>query len=424
MNILVIGNGGREHAISLCLQKSPLTKKLVVAPGNPGIAKFAKCIKVAIDDIEGICKLAKEIKSDVVFIGPELPLVLGLKDKLEEHGIKVFGPSKLAAQLEGSKFFARDFCERHNIPQPKFNRCTDLEEAKKEIERLNGFCVVKADGLAGGKGVIVCDNVDQAINASKQILEEKKFGKAGNVILIEERITGIEASIFVVSDGKTAILIGSAQDHKRAFDNDEGPNTGGMGAISPSPYMTEELTSKIMKRIIFPTIKGMKSENMPYEGVLYAGIMLTEHGPKVIEFNCRFGDPETQVVIPLLKTDIVEIIKKTINKNLDNFKIKLLDKTAITVVVASKGYPEKFLKNQILPELDQLKKSEDIIIYQAGTDLNKQKKLIATGGRVFCVTATGKNLEDCRKKVYDYIELIKWEKGFYRKDIGNIQHLS
>ena len=420
MNILVIGGGGREHAISLCLQKSPLIKKLVVAPGNPGIAKFAECINIAIDDIEGQCNLAKKVKSDVVFIGPELPLVLGLKDKLEENGIKAFGPSKQAAQLEGSKSFARDFCLRHNIPQPKFKCCSNLKEAKKEIKKLNGYCVVKADGLAAGKGVIICENIDDAINASRQILEQKKFGKAGDRILIEERITGIEASLFAVSDGNNVTLIGSAQDHKRAFDNNKGPNTGGMGAVSPSPYVTEELTNKIMKSIILPTIEGMKSEKMPYEGILYAGIMLTKDGPKVIEFNCRFGDPETQVLIPLLKTDLVEILQKATTKNLDKIKIELIDRTSITVVIASNGYPDKFEKNQILPELDQLKKPNDIIIYHAGTGLDKKNRLIATGGRVFSVTSTGKNIEDCRNKVYPCIEAIKWEKGFYRKDIGNL----
>ena len=293
MNILVVGGGGREHAIAYSLSKSSSIKKLIVAPGNPGIETFAECYPIAADDIEGQCKLAKDIKADIVFIGPEIPLVLGLKDKLSEIGINAFGPSKEAAQLEGSKTFSRNFCKKYNIPQPNFKYCSDLKTAKDQIELLNGYCVVKADGLAAGKGVVVCNTVNEAIEASTQMLEDNKFGDAGKSILIEERITGIEASVFAVSDGNTAIVLGTAQDHKRAYDNDQGPNTGGMGAISPAPALNEELNKNIFNNIIMPTINGMRSDGIPYEGILYAGVMLTDQGPKVIEFNCRFGDPET-----------------------------------------------------------------------------------------------------------------------------------
>ena len=246
MNILVVGGGGREHAIAYSLSKSPLIKKLIVAPGNPGIETFAECYPIAAEDIKGQCKLAKDIKADIVFIGPEIPLVLGLKDKLSEIGINAFGPSKKAAQLEGSKTFSRNFCKRYNIPQPNFKYCSDLNTAKDQIELLNGYCVVKADGLAAGKGVVVCDTVNEAIEASTQMLEDNKFGDAGKSILIEERITGIEASVFAVSDGNTAIVLGTAQDHKRAYDNDQGPNTGGMGAISPAPALNEELNLSLI----------------------------------------------------------------------------------------------------------------------------------------------------------------------------------
>ena len=420
MNILVVGSGGREHAISLSIYQSPLTKRLVVAPGNPGIADFAECIQIQPDDIEGQCKLAQEINADIVFIGPEAPLVLGLKDKLNSIGIKAFGPSAKAAQLEGSKSFSRKFCERHDIPQPKFKYCSDIKTAIKEIELLNGYCVVKADGLAAGKGVIVCDNINQATKAAKDMLEEKIFGDAGNIILIEERIEGTEASLFAISDGSNAILLGTAQDHKRAFDNDKGPNTGGMGAISPSPSLNSKLTKEIMQKIIHPTIRGMKNENMEYEGVLYAGIMITNNGPKVIEFNCRFGDPETQAIIPRLKTDLVEIFKRTNEKKLLGFNVKLMEQKAITVVIASNGYPGKFKKNLILPSLHKANNIKGLTIYHSGTSTNEENQLVNSGGRVFSISAIGKKIENCRNKVYLGIKLINWKKGFYRNDIGAI----
>ena len=420
MNILVVGGGGREHAIAYSLSKSPLTKKLIVAPGNPGIETFAECYPIAADDIDGQCKLAKEMKADIVFIGPEIPLVLGLKDKLSEIGINAFGPSKKAAQLEGSKTFSRNFCKRYNIPQPNFKYCSDLNTAKDQIELLNGYCVVKADGLAAGKGVVVCDTVNEAIEASTQMLEDNKFGDAGKSILIEERITGIEASVFAVSDGNTAIVLGTAQDHKRAYDNDQGPNTGGMGAISPAPALNEELNKNIFNNIIMPTINGMRSDGIPYEGILYAGVMLTDQGPKVIEFNCRFGDPETQVVLPRLRTDLVDIIHNTVTNNLENTPIELTDNTAITVVIASKGYPGTFKKGIELPSLNNLNKQDDILIFHSGTAKNDNENLISSGGRVFSVTAIGDNVQDCRQKAYKAVEEINWNKGFYRRDIGKV----
>ena len=420
MNILVVGGGGREHAIAYSLSKSPLTKKLIVAPGNPGIETFAECYPIAADDIDGQCKLAKDMKADIVFIGPEIPLVLGLKNKLSEIGINAFGPSKEAAQLEGSKTFSRNFCKRYNIPQPNFKYCSDLKTAKDQIEFLNGYCVVKADGLAAGKGVVVCDTVNEAIEASTQMLEDNKFGDAGKSILIEERITGIEASVFAVSDGNTAIVLGTAQDHKRAYDNDQGPNTGGMGAISPAPALNEELNKNIFNSIIIPTINGMRSDGIPYEGILYAGVMLTDQGPKVIEFNCRFGDPETQVVLPRLSTDLVDIVYNAVTNNLENTPIELTDNTAITVVIASKGYPGTFKKGIELPSLNKFDKQDDILIFHSGTAKNENENLISSGGRVLSVTAIGDNVQDCRQKAYNTVEEINWDKGFYRKDIGKV----
>jgi len=421
MNILVVGGGGREHAIAHSLSKSPLTKRLVVAPGNPGIETFAECYPIAADDIDGQCELAKHMKADFVFIGPEIPLVLGLKDKLSELGIKAFGPSREAAQLEGSKTFSRKFCRRHNIPQPNFEYCSDLETAKEQIELLKGYCVVKADGLAAGKGVVVCDTVEEAIHASSQMLKENIFGDAGKSILIEERITGIEASVFAVSDGDNVVVIGNAQDHKRAYDDDKGPNTGGMGAISPAPALDDKLNENIFENIILPTIKGMKLDGNPYEGILYAGIMLTNEGPKVIEFNCRFGDPETQVVLPRLKTDLVEIVNATLTKKLQGISIELINNTAITVVVASKGYPGKFQKGIKLPLLNQSTTKNDVLIFHSGTSKNKDGELISNGGRVLSITANGDNIQNCREKAYAVINNINWNDGFYRKDIGKLK---
>ena len=420
MNILVVGGGGREHAIAKSLSKSPLTTKLVVAPGNPGIETFAECIPIAADDISGQCKLARDIKADFVFIGPEIPLVLGLKDELLKLGISAFGPSKKAAQLEGSKTFSRNFCKRHNIPQPEFKYCTDIDSAKKQIELLNGYCVVKADGLAAGKGVVVCDTFDQAIIASKEMLEKNKFGDAGKSILIEERINGIEASVFAVSDGNNAVLIGTAQDHKRAFDNDEGPNTGGMGAISPAPALDQDLNKEIFNNIITPTINGMKLEGNPYEGILYAGVMITNKGPKVIEFNCRFGDPETQVVLPRLNTDLVSIVQKTIKKNLKEMSIDFIPQNAITVVIASKGYPGEFEKGVLLPPLKNFDNEIDISVFHSGTSKDKNDNLVSNGGRVLSITSIGANVKDCRQKAYNIVEALDWDKGFYRRDIGKL----
>ena len=418
MNILIVGNGGREHAIAESVIKSKHTKKLYIAPGNPGISKIGKCIDIQINDIKKICNFAKETFIDLVIIGPEIPLVLGLKDELSKMSIKAFGPSADAAKLEGSKTFSRNFCKRYNIPQPKFKYFTDICLAYDEIERLKGFCVVKADGLAAGKGVSVCDNVNSAKLACDEILKDKKFGESGKKLLIEERIEGQEASLFVVSDGDNYQLVGTAQDHKRAFDGNKGPNTGGMGAISPAPNLNTKLTQEILNKIISPTIKGMKEENRPYEGILYAGIMLTRDGPKLIEYNCRFGDPEAQVLLPLLETDIIEIILKSINKKIKNFNVHIKKKNVINVVLATRGYPGKFKKNIKLPDLNPPENQEILKIFHAGTSLNQKKELVATGGRVLSITAISKTISDCRKRAYDQLKKINWSRGFYRKDIG------
>ena len=420
MIILLVGSGGREHAIARAIKNSPLTSKLIITPGNPGMQKLGECKNIPVDDIEELCNLAKLIKADLVIIGPEVPLVRGLKNKLNDIGIKAFGPTAEAAMLEGSKTFSRNFCQKYNIPQPTFNYFNDIELALDEVEKMNGYCVVKADGLAAGKGVIVCDNKEQARQACEEMLNDKKFGQSSSKILIEERISGKEASIFVVSDGRDFKLLGTAQDHKRAFDNDLGPNTGGMGAISPAPTLNEKILQKITKDIIEPTIKGMQLENKNYEGILYIGVMITNDGPKLIEYNCRFGDPEAQVILPLLDSDILEIIIKSIHKDLKNCSISLKNKKSITVVLANKGYPNEFEKNKILPDISSFNNDEDIIIFHSGTSLNSINELVATGGRVLCITSISDTIENCRKKAYTTIDKINWSEGFYRKDIGKL----
>ncbi len=420
MRVLVVGGGGREHAISKAISISPLLKKLIVAPGNPGIEKFAECRSIDVDNIQGLCNLAKEMKADIVVIGPELPLVLGLKDRLSIIGIPSFGPSKNASKLEGSKIFSRNFCERHQIPQPQFTHCKDMLTARKIIEAHDGKCVVKADGLAAGKGVTVCNNTSEAMLTASNMLEKKIFGESGNSILIEEKIEGVEASVFALSDGDDFVIIGTAQDYKRAYDNNIGPNTGGMGAISPAPAINDEILEIIKKKIINPTIKGMKKEKTKYKGILYAGIMITNDGPKVIEFNCRFGDPEAQVIIPRFKFDMLDMIVKACHNNLSGIKILLSNQVALTVVIATKGYPNKFKKNQLLPPLNNLENLKDIFIYHSGTKFDENKNLVNSGGRVLSITGIDKNLINAKRKIYDIVKKINWKYGFCRQDIGKL----
>ena len=420
MNILIVGSGGREHAIASTFLRSPLVKKIVVSPGNPGIEEIAECRKISVDDLDGLVKLAIEIKADLVFIGPELPLVKGLKNKLDTARIKTFGPTLEAARLEGSKIFSRNFCKKYKIPQPIYFECKNTQTAKKAINFFEGFCVIKADGLASGKGVIVCDNPEDAIKTSNSILIDKIFSEAGEKIIVEERLEGVEASVFALSNGKDFILIGTAQDHKRAFDNDKGPNTGGMGAISPAPALNNQMLDEIVNKVIKPTIDGMNKENIPYEGVLYAGIMITKSGPKLIEFNCRLGDPEAQVILPRFKFDFLNLILSLMNNKKIDKNIKLHSReTAITVVMASKGYPGHFKKGFVLPDLNKYKKDEKITIFHSGTKL-LNNKIISDGGRIFSVTALGENVKDCRKEVYRVLDSMNWPHGFFRKDIGKI----
>ena len=419
MNILLIGSGGREHALAWSLADSPLTNRLVIAPGNPGMEAYGEMRPIAADDLDGLCALAGDISADLVVIGPEVPLVEGLADRLDRLDIAVFGPSAAAAMLEGSKEFARTFCTRHNVPQPAFYPVSDYQSACQLIDQLGGYCVIKANGLASGKGVVVADDAKTAKAATKSMLGGQ-FGNAGKRLVIEQRISGPEASLFALLDGENAILMATAQDHKRANDNDQGPNTGGMGAISPSPRLNKALEDQIMATIVNPVVRGMAAEGTPYRGVLYVGLMLTEDGPQVIEFNCRFGDPEAQAILPRLKTDIVSAMMATTTASLHHFDMRWDQRTAVTVVMANKGYPGNYEKGSVIRNLEMVEQTADCYVFHAGTARANNGDLIAVGGRVLAVTALGDDPASARKNAYGGVVKIDWDNGFYRSDIAKI----
>lgn len=414
MKLLLIGGGGREHALCTALARSPNCSELHIAPGNPGIARLGTCHKIAAEDTDGLFELAQKLQPDLVVIGPEAPLVDGLADRLEEAGIAAFGPSAAAAQLEGSKDFARQICASVNVPQPHFKAFTNAEDALRHASALDGYCVIKADGLAAGKGVVVSDDMDQAGQAIIKMLDGQ-FGSASQSILIEERITGPELSAFAFIDGANTIWLASAQDHKRAFDGDKGPNTGGMGAISPSPLMSEEMRDTIMSEVINPVAQAMADAGTPYRGVLYAGLMLTDEGPKVIEFNCRFGDPEAEVILPRMKSDLLSLICDLRDGTLN--RADMSDEVGVTVIMATNGYPGAYEKGSVI-SLEGADDDENVTIFHAGTATDSIGQLIASGGRVLAITALGKDKQSARKTAYDAVSKINWEDGFYRTDIA------
>jgi phosphoribosylamine--glycine ligase len=416
MNVLLIGGGGREHALAMSITSSPLLTTLYAIPGNPGIAGLAECLSCDITDHGGVISLCRDRKIELVVIGPEAPLVDGLADSLTQSDILCFGPSKKAAMLEGSKEFARDFCARHDIPQPGY---APFDDAAKAIDYVKsryrgGGCVVKADGLAAGKGVIVADNETEALDAIRMILDDGKFGTSGARLVIEDRIEGTEASLFALTDGSAALMVGSAQDHKRAFDGDEGPNTGGMGAISPAPALTADLENQAWHEIVLPVINGMHKEGIPYKGFLYAGLMLTATGPQVIEFNCRFGDPEAEVILPRLRTDLLSLMIDAAKDELAEQTLRFDDNIAITVIIANGGYPGAYKKGGVITGLDQV---SDVTVFHAGTAA-KNGDITATGGRVLAITALGQNRDDARTKAYKAVGTISWPDCFSRSDIA------
>jgi len=418
MRVLVVGSGGREHALCWSIAASPLCDKLYCAPGNAGIAAEAECVSIAADDVTGLVDFAKRERIDFVVVGPEGPLVLGLVDRLAEAGIKAFGPSAAAAALEGSKAFMKDLCAKYDIPTAAYGRFTDAAEAKAFIRARGAPIVVKADGLAAGKGVIIAATVAEAEAAVGAMLTAGQFGAAGAEVVVEEFLPGEEASFFVLTDGTHALPLASAQDHKRAHDGDRGPNTGGMGAYSPAPIVTEAVAADIMARIIRPTIAAMAAEGRPFKGVLYAGLMLTPEGPKLLEYNVRFGDPECQVLCVRLMSDLLPALIASHDGGLGHFHLRWHDKAALTVVMAAHGYPDAYQKGTEIRGLERAVALPDVTIFHAGTRRAEDGRLLANGGRVLNVTATGNTIADAQTRAYEAVDRVDWPAGFCRRDIG------
>ena len=416
MNILLLGSGGREHALAWKIAASPLVTKLWCAPGNAGIAREAECVVLDIGDHAAVIDFCKTNAVDLVVVGPETPLAAGIVDDLAGAGVKAFGPSKLAAQLEGSKGFTKALCTEFGIPTGAYGRFGNAAEALAYVRTQGAPIVVKADGLAAGKGVVVAQTLREAEDAIAMMFDGA-FGAAGAEVVIEEFLSGREISFFALSDGDTAIPLATAQDHKRVFDLDQGPNTGGMGAYSPTPFVTDEIHAEIMAEIIRPTVAGMKARGTPFRGILYAGIMLTPEGPKLFEYNARFGDPETQVLMLRMMSDIVPALLASCDGQLKNFDLRWFPEPALTVVMAAKGYPGDYAKGTRIDGLDDAGKVEGVEIFHAGT-VARDGAILANGGRVLNVCASGKTVLEAQRRAYEAVDRIKWPDGFCRRDIA------
>ena len=418
MKILVVGGGGREHAIIMKLAESPKVDKLYCTPGNGGISKYAECFDVAATDVEGVVALAEKLHPDMVVVAPDDPLVLGMVDALQAKGFKTFGPKANAAIIEGSKVFSKELMKKYNIPTAGYEVFTDSASAIKYIKEQNSYpTVIKADGLALGKGVILAQNEDEAVAAVHEMIDELKFGKSSARIVVEEFLTGPEVSVLSFTDGKTVVPMISSMDHKRALDGDEGLNTGGMGTVAPNPYYTDDVAKQCMETIFKPTIEAMNAEGRTFEGCLYFGLMLTPKGPKVIEYNCRFGDPETQVVLPMLDADLCEIFEAIYDHKLADLDIKWKSGSCTCVVMASGGYPLSYPKGLEISGLNEMGQVDGAFVYHAGTKL-ADGKFLTNGGRVLGVTCTALTLAEALKKSYAAVEKISWENVHYRHDIG------
>jgi phosphoribosylamine--glycine ligase len=419
MNVLVIGSGGREHALAWKIAQSPLVEKVYGAPGNPGIDRLEKgaCINVGVNDFEALDTYIEAEGIDLTVVGPEVPLVHGIVDFLEERGKRVFGPSKKAAQLEGSKSFAKEFMARHGIPTAESRTFDDLQEALAYVRSQPAPIVIKADGLAAGKGVTVAVSQAEAEAAIYAAMAEGAFGEAGARVVVEEYLTGEEASILAFCDGRTVKPLASSQDHKPVGENDEGPNTGGMGAYSPAPVVTDALMEEIVRDVLVPTSAGMAKEGTPYKGILYAGLMITENGPKVIEYNVRFGDPETQAILPRMETDLVPALLACCNGTLDSCEIRYSPRPCVSIVMASEGYPGVYAKAKEITGVDEAEALEDVAVFAAGVK-RKGDQLFSSGGRVLNVTALGNTQRAAMEKAYQAVSCIHFEGAFYRRDIG------
>lgn len=417
MKVLVIGSGGREHAIAYSLVKSPKVTELHALPGNPGISKIGKCIKGSVEDLNGILELAKQEKYDLVVIGPEVPLCMGLADLLVDNGFKVFGPKQQAAQLEGSKAFSKRFMTKYNIPTAKYVEVDSYDEAVNSLKEFDYPVVVKADGLAAGKGVIICATKEEAVQALKELMIDGALSNAGKKIVLEEFLEGFECSLLCFTDGETIVPMVSSKDHKQIYDGNKGPNTGGMGTISPNPFLEEGMNEVFEKEVLVPFMNGLKQENMDFRGVIFIGLMIKDGYPKVLEFNVRFGDPETQSILLRLDSDLYDIMEAVALKKLNTIEVKWNSAHAGCLVLSSAGYPGSYEKGKVIKGLDN--QIDDIVIFHAGTAF-KDGNVVTNGGRVLNICALGKDLEDVRNKIYKAAELIDFEGKYYRKDIGLI----
>ena len=418
MKVLVLGSGGREHALCWAISKSPICKKLFCIPGNAGIKSVAECINIKINNFNSLKKFIKKEKINFVIVGPEEPIVNGIVDKLNKLKIKVFGPNKKASILESSKTFTKDFCKRNNIPTANYKIFRNYKDAINYVQNIKYPIVIKASGLAGGKGVFIIKNKFEAKKTLRDLMIKRKLGMSGKEVVIEDYLVGEEISCLALVDGKNYNPLLLSQDHKRIYENDKGPNTGGMGAYCPLPYLKRNIQNKINKEIIEPTIKAMNKEKRPFSGVLYAGLMLVKGKIYLIEYNVRFGDPECQPLIFLLKSDLLKILNNCVNKKLNKTKIKWKKEYAISVVMVNKGYPGKFRKNSIIKNLNLVTEDENTKVFHSGTSLDNQNNIIASGGRVLAITSKDKNFNNAKKKVYEVVKKIKWKNSFFRKDIG------
>ena len=415
MKILIVGSGGREHAIAWKLSKENNVEKIYCAPGNPGIGEVAQCLDINDSDIKNLVKFAKENHIDLTVVGPEVPLVNGIVDEFEKEGLKIFGPNKECARFEGSKAFSKDFMIRHNIPTAKYKQYTNLDEAINEIDSFGYPVVIKADGLAAGKGVVIPQNREDAIVNLKEMMSDKKFGSSGEKVVVEEFLSGIETSILAFVDNNTIVPMVSAKDHKKVYNFEKGPNTGGMGTFSPSEIYTDELSKEIKKQILNKTLDGFKKDNLNYKGILFVGLMITEDGPKVLEYNVRFGDPETQSVLFRLVTDLHKIMEAVLENRLKDIEINYKKEEVVCVMLTSGGYPEDYEKGKVITGIENL--DEDIVVFHSGTKI-VDGNLVTNGGRVMGITASADSVEEAAKKVYKNIEKINFEGMHYRTDIG------